>query len=148
SRGARCQVTVTVEDRGRDLFEALDEDGDGRLSLRELTRASRLLAGRHARGLGRKDVPRQLVVAFARGPEGPSFGPVPLPGRRKRTRAARPRARGPSWFRAMDANGDGFVSPGEFVGPPEVFKRLDLDGDGLISVEEAERAEARKRPGG
>jgi hypothetical protein len=49
-------------------------------------------------------------------------------------------ARGPAWFRALDKNGDGFVSPQEFIGPPELFAKLDLNGDGRISVEEAEAA--------
>ena len=54
-------------------------------------------------------------------------------------------ARGPLWFRKMDLNGDGDVSPREFLGTLEAFKKLDLDGDGLISREEAEAAEALRR---
>jgi hypothetical protein len=38
-------------------------------------------------------------------------------------------------FRAMDRNGDGFVSTAEFLGPPELFRQLDVNGDGLISPE-------------
>jgi hypothetical protein len=40
----------------------------------------------------------------------------------------------------MDANGDGYVSPREFLGTPEQFRKLDRDGDGLISPEEAAAA--------
>ena len=40
----------------------------------------------------------------------------------------------------MDTNGDGFLSPAEFLGPAELFRRLDRNGDGLISPEEAEQA--------
>ena len=43
----------------------------------------------------------------------------------------------PAWFRAMDRNGDGVVSSGEFLGPPEVFRALDRDDDGVISAAEA-----------
>jgi hypothetical protein len=42
----------------------------------------------------------------------------------------------------MDRNGDGDVSPGEFLGTPEQFRRIDADGDGLIDADEAERADA------
>jgi hypothetical protein len=43
----------------------------------------------------------------------------------------------------MDRNGDGVITPGEFVGPPEVFRKLDLNGDGVITAEEAARAGSR-----
>jgi hypothetical protein len=43
----------------------------------------------------------------------------------------------------MDRNGDGVISPWEFVGPPEVFRKLDSNGDGVISPDEAARAGGR-----
>jgi hypothetical protein len=54
-------------------------------------------------------------------------------------------ARGPLWFRKMDRNGDGDVSPREFLGSRDDFRRIDTDGDGLISAEEAERYDAAVR---
>jgi hypothetical protein len=57
------------------------------------------------------------------------------------------REAGPAWFRAMDKNGDGYVSSREFLGTPEQFRNLDTDGDGLVGPEEAEKAmppEAKK----
>lgn len=45
----------------------------------------------------------------------------------------------------MDRNGDGLVSPEEFLGPPELFRRLDLNSDGFISVDEAESARRCRR---
>jgi hypothetical protein len=43
----------------------------------------------------------------------------------------------------MDRNGDGVISPREFLGPPEVFRELDTNGDGVISPQEAARAARR-----
>ena len=139
-QGAQCQAVVTIADRGRNLFEVLDEDRDGRLDLRELKRAAALLTG-DRESLRPDDVPRLALFGITRGLPSDNFGPVALARKARRPDRAVPAARGPRWFRAMDRNGDGFVSPQEFLGPPELFRRLDLDGDGLISVEEAERAE-------
>jgi Ca2+-binding EF-hand superfamily protein len=139
--GIRCRVFVTVVDRGRNLFDRFDADGDGRLDLGELLRAGRTLPDELARlkPLERGAVPASYRLVVDRGPRGESFGPVPFGG------AAKPKppaaaARGPAWFRAMDRNGDGFVSAQEFIGPPELFVRLDTNHDGRISVEEAEAA--------
>jgi hypothetical protein len=49
------------------------------------------------------------------------------------------------WFRKMDVNGDGDVSPAEFLGTREDFDRIDADRDGLIGPEEAERYDATTR---
>ncbi len=70
-----------------------------------------------------------------------SFGPVPL-RRGREAEAARRRLphAGPKWFLAMDKNGDGFVSPQEFVGARRIFAKFDTNKDGRISAEEAEAA--------
>jgi hypothetical protein len=46
----------------------------------------------------------------------------------------------------MDRNGDGDLSPGEFLGKSEVFKEMDADGDGLVSLSEALAYEAKHAP--
>ena len=56
--------------------------------------------------------------------------------------ANRPSA-GPDWFRKMDRNRDGDVSPREFLGPLAAFKKLDTDGDGKIS--QAEFTKGKKK---
>jgi Ca2+-binding EF-hand superfamily protein len=146
-QGVACQTVVTVRDRGRNLFDSLDTDGNGRLDLSELNAAVRLLDGERRPPLTRDRVPRQFRLTAERGVPGTSFGPVTLAGRASRPKPAPAGApRGPRWFQAMDRNGDGFLSPREFLGPPEVFRRLDVDGDGLISVDEAGRAD-RERGG-
>jgi EF hand len=129
ARVADAHVLLTVLDHGTGLFELLDADRDGSLSVRELRGAwDRLTAeGCAPNGaFARAELPRQLYATVSRG------HPVAALG-------APPRA-GPEWFRASDRNGDGDVSRREFTGPAEVFDKLDADADGLLSAEEAQKA--------
>ncbi|HZY87711.1 MAG TPA: EF-hand domain-containing protein [Gemmataceae bacterium] len=139
AEGANRTTTVSFTESGRGLFQILDGDHDGRLSVRELRDAWKRLAelDPHRRGrVGREDIPLQFQIAVARGV---GYRPVGM-----NAPAVRP-ARGPLWFRKMDRNGDGDVSPREFLGSREDFRRIDADGDGLISAEEAERYDAAVR---
>jgi Ca2+-binding EF-hand superfamily protein len=139
AEGANRTTTVSFTESGRGLFQILDADQDGRLSVRELRDAWKRLAeyDRHRRGrVGRDDIPLQFQIAVARG-----VGYRPVGAGAPAVRAAR----GPVWFRKMDRNGDGDVSPREFLGAPEDFRKIDADGDGLISAEEAERYDAAVR---
>jgi Ca2+-binding EF-hand superfamily protein len=129
--GMRAQVWVTAADRGRNPFHFLDRDGDGRLDAREQLRMIDL-AGDAA---DLAELPVQFDLSFG-GPSVSTWGGVALP-KVKRQRAKAPPLVGPAWFRAMDRNGDGFVSRTEFLGPPELFRKLDTDGDGVISPAEA-----------
>lgn len=138
---------LTVVDRGESLFEALDADHDGRLGERELRMAWKRLepfdreqAGR----ITRAQVPRQFQLIVSHGQPRGSI-PVPNGGGYADVPLFRDRGRGPLWFRKMDRNGDGDVSPSEFLGGSEQFRRIDADGDGLIDVAEAERADRKLR---
>ena len=51
----------------------------------------------------------------------------------------------PVWFRKMDRNNDGDISPREWLGTDEDFAAIDADGDGLISADEAIAFEAKKK---
>jgi Ca2+-binding EF-hand superfamily protein len=145
-KGVTCPLVVVVSDRGRNLFQHLDSNGDGRLDSAELHAAARLVKDLDGSdGWTRGQVPHALQVTVQRGFAGSSFGPLPLVAVRKPASVVVNKGiRGPAWFRAMDRNGDGFVSRSEFLGPPELFRELDLDGDGRISAAEAEGADARR----
>ena len=136
--GLRCQVIVTIEDRGESLFDLLDTNADGRLDLAELNRAVDLAP------LERTKLPRQYRIGFLREPVASTFGPVPIPGRPPTVTVEKQGKRGPRWFQAMDRNADGFVSAVEFRGTPEQFAKFDQDGDGRISIAEAEAATIAK----
>jgi Ca2+-binding EF-hand superfamily protein len=147
---AGSQVVIQVAETGRELFDLLDTDHDRRLSPREQFAVGKVLARyvKSADGsLRREDLPLHYRVQVGQGtlPMGGMRVQVPpsLPS------ATRPRSatmgRGPLWFRRMDRNRDGDLTPREFLGPPELFKLLDRDGDGLISLEEAELYEAERK---
>jgi Ca2+-binding EF-hand superfamily protein len=143
-RGVASYSVLTVLDQGRSLFEVLDANGDGQLGLRELRSAWARMAPWALDGeaqIARTELLRQFQLVLSQGPpDRPSVAPQPA-------KVATP-SRGPLWFRKMDRNGDGDVSPREFLGTAEDFRRIDTDGDGLIDVQEAERADAwlRKQP--
>jgi Ca2+-binding EF-hand superfamily protein len=134
------RLMVTAGDSGRNVFELLDTDHDGRLGRRELRSAVKRLKAFDRDGDGRvalAELPRTYELKVGRGPffrrRGVAYESYDDPPRRRPGTADD----AVSWFRHMDRNHDGDVSAREFLGTAEDFRRLDRDGDGLIDPGEA-----------
>jgi Ca2+-binding EF-hand superfamily protein len=145
----RCQASLAVIEQGRALFQMFDANRDGQLSIHELRTAwSRLEPlDTEKKGYVTADqIARQFQVLVAHGPAQNflALGPQGLQGRGPVPDVVLPRGL-PEWFRKMDTNGDGFVSPREFLGSRADFNRIDTNGDGLIDPQEAERYDALVR---
>jgi Ca2+-binding EF-hand superfamily protein len=154
---AAC-ASLSISDEGKGLFDLIDTNRDGRLSVRELRQAARLVAQLDRDGDGavsRGEIPRSYQLSVARGasvvdPGGARRVVVATAGNVVNGRPAPQPTAGPLWFRKMDRNRDGDVSRKEFLGTDEEFRRIDADGDGLISADEATRydEQLRKEKGG
>jgi Ca2+-binding EF-hand superfamily protein len=147
---AASRIEVTVKQDGKTLFSLLDGNQDRRLSAREVKGGTAVLQkydlnadGSFAEtelgteyvltlGLGRSELRRNSgMMSMQTMTMG--GGDAILPGLQG--------LNGPEWFRRMDRNQDGDVSPREFLGTSTQFTTLDSDQDGLMSAAEADAAE-------
>jgi Ca2+-binding EF-hand superfamily protein len=140
-------VSLNVVNQSKSLFDWLDLNGDGRLSVWEMRQAPqslRPLMGQDQRPLQRTDLPQSVQLTVQRGMALANPNALLVLAFRQQPTAKEPPepTAGPMWFRKMDRNRDGFVSRREFLGDAADFDRLDRDRDGLISPQEAEQAEA------
>lgn len=137
------QVYLTVVPDGQALFQLLDVNQDGRLSAKEMLTAWQALAPYDKENKGyveRSALPVQSQIIAAQGFLYSNVAQPGQPGQRSKSEA-----RGPVWFRKMDVNGDGYLTPREFLGSREDFDKIDLDGDGFISADEAEKWDEKFR---
>ena len=121
------RIEVTVKQDGKTLFGLLDANQDRRLSAREVRTGTQVLKkydlngdGTFAEtelgteyvltlGLGRSEL-RRSTGSMQMNPAQMGTGDAILPGTAGLS--------GPEWFRRMDRNQDGDVSPREFLGSP------------------------------
>lgn len=132
-------VILLHNSRTPSLFQLLDTNGDGRLSVPELRAAWNNL----------KDLEPsagEFITRAAIQPHGQlRFGRsatifnAPEPGATFAVAMQQPKS--PLWFRKMDRNNDGVISRSEFPGRSEEFDRLDTNHDNLIDLNEAEAAD-------
>lgn len=147
-------------------FERADGDGDGEVTLAELSAMPRGKHGRHGRrggmGSGQRgfmakhllaadaDQDGQITKAEAEAFKAAKFDELDQNRDGVLSDAERPRRRGgnraglPGRMHRADADGDGQVTKAEFVaGSTRWFDRLDADGDGVIQQAELDSAKAR-----
>jgi Ca2+-binding EF-hand superfamily protein len=138
---AGAQLVLEATDEGQDLFSLLDRNGDGFLSPRELKTAADILATEdhdHHGCISSADIPYHIMLELSRGgPAAKANAAVPAGASVRRPRPAKTTDQPPEWFTKMDRNGDGEISPAEFLGSREQFDKLDSNHDGLIDAAEA-----------
>jgi Ca2+-binding EF-hand superfamily protein len=143
ARAVGATPAVLFSEKGTGLFDLLDEDQDGQLSLYEAHAAPGTLVtlGKEREGvLGREDLLPSYQLVLGLGRARFSLADDFLTPREMPTLSLSWGTPELIWFHKMDRNRDGSLSAREFLGTRAIFQRLDRDRNGLIDAREAGRA--------
>ena len=148
---AKRRATFIVSSLGKHFFPLMDVDGDGRISKREfLAFKPSQYDENNDKKIDTDELPERYKFSFGRG-QMPRLGNFffsdsVISGNQVTPRGSRT---GPQWFRRLDRNLDGDLSPREFPGSEELFTKFDKNKNGLIDAKEAQaltpKRKARKR---
>lgn len=136
---AQSRTILSVVDQGRKIFDLVDQNHDGRINDRELTRVGSRISDWDDNGDGQLaafEVPRVWQVQVSQGTQ--QFGGfrVAFAAYPQTPNPTQPSSL-PSWFPRMDRNTDGDISRREFLGPLQQFEKFDANGDGFLDPQEA-----------
>jgi Ca2+-binding EF-hand superfamily protein len=142
-------LAVTPAVQTPTLFQLLDENRDGRLSVRELRTAwGRLIALEPGNGdvVTAAAIQPIVTLRLTHGVDRFNVNQIQFEiGYQTENQTAPTTQRGPLWFRRMDRNGDGDISRSEFLGTKAEFDAIDTDRDDLIGLAEAEAFDRKMR---